>query len=51
MHVTILKKSNCENTDSNSDLEYENYCMEGVGLDLKDISASETIALSDRGKP
>ena len=50
-HMTTLKKRNCEDTDSDSDLENENYHMEDVGLDLKDVSASKTIALSDLRKP
>ena len=46
-HVTTLKKRNRKDTDSNSDSEYKKDRMEDVGLDLKDVSASETIALSD----
>ena len=51
LHVTTLKKCNCEVTDSDSDSEYENYRMEDVSLDLKDVSACNNIALSDLGKP
>ena len=50
-HMKTLKKCNHEDTDSNSNLEDEYYCMEDVGLDLKDINASKTIALSDLGRP
>ena len=50
-HIKTLKKHNCEDTNSNSDLENENYCMEDVGLDLEDVNASETIALSDLCRP
>ena len=50
-HLTTLKKCKHEDTNSKSDLEYKNYHMEDVGLDLKDVSASKTIALSDLRKP
>ena len=50
-HMTTLKKRNREDTDSDSDLKNENYRMEDVGLDLEDVSASETMALSDLRKP
>ena len=50
-HMTTLKKCNHEDTNSNSELENENYCMEDVGLDLKDVKASETVALSDLCSP
>ena len=50
-HMKALKKHNHEDTDSDSDSEHENYCMEDVGLDLKDVNASETIALSDLCRP
>ena len=46
-HMKTLKMRNREDTDSDSDLENENYCMEDVGLDLEDVNASETVALSD----
>ena len=49
--MTTLKKRNREDTDSDSDLENKNYCMEDVGLDLEDVSASETIAFSDLRRP
>ena len=48
-HMKTLKKHNQEDTDS--DLENENYCMEDVSLDLEDVNASETIALSDLCRP
>ena len=44
--MTTFKKCNRKDTDSDSDLENENYCMEDVSLDLEDVNASETIALS-----
>ena len=50
-HMITLKKHNCEDTNSDSDSENENYCMEDVGLDLEDINASKTIALSDLHRP
>ena len=50
-HMKTLKKCNCKDTNSDSDSENENYCMEDVGLDLKDVSASKTIALSDLHRP
>ena len=46
-HMKTLKKHNCKDANSNSDLEHENYCMEDVGLDLEDVNVSETFALSD----
>ena len=39
-HMKALKKCNREDTNSNSDLEHENYHMEDVGLDLEGINAS-----------
>ena len=50
-HMKTLKKCNQEDTDSDSDLEYEYYHMKDVGLDLEDINASETIALSEPCRP
>ena len=50
-HVETLKKWNREDTDSDSSLEHEYYCMEDVSVDLKDINASKTIALSDLRRP
>ena len=50
-HMTTLKKRNCEDTNSDSDSENENYRMEDVGLDLKDVNASKTVALSDLRRP
>ena len=49
--MKTFKKCNRKDTDSDSDSEYENYHMEDVGLDLKDVSASKTIALSELHKP
>ena len=45
--MITLKKHNQEDTDSNSTLENEYYCMEDVSFNLKDINASDTIALSN----
>ena len=50
-HMKTLKKHSHEDTNSDSDSEHENYCMEDVGLDLKDINVSETFALSDLHRP
>ena len=41
--MKTFKKHNREDIDSDSDLEYENYRIEDVGLDLKDVNASKTI--------
>ena len=49
--MKTLKKCNCKDTNSDSDSENENYCMEDVGLDLEDVNASKTIALSDLRRP
>ena len=49
--MKALKKCNHEDTDSNSDLKNENYHMEDVSVDLKDVNASATIALSDLCRP
>ena len=46
-HMKTLKKCSCKDNDSDSDLEHESYHMEDVGLELKDINASKTSALSD----
>ena len=46
-HIITLKKHNRKDTDSNSNLENEDYCMEDVGFNLKDGNASDTIALSN----
>ena len=46
-HMKTLKMCNCEDTNSDSDSKHEHYCMEDVGVDLEDVNASETIALSD----
>ena len=50
-HLKTLKKCSRKDTNSDSDLEHERYCMEDVGLDLKDINVSETFALSDLRRP
>ena len=42
---------NCKDADSDTDSENEYYCMEDVSLDLEDINASETFALSDLRRP
>ena len=49
--MKTLKKRNREDTNSDSDLENENYRMEDVGLDLKDVNASKIFALSDLCRP
>ena len=38
--MITLKKHNHKDTDSNSNLENEYYCMEDVGFNLKDVNAS-----------
>ena len=48
-HMKPLKK--CNHKDTDSDSENENYCMEDVSLDLEDVNASKTVALSDLHKP
>ena len=50
-HMKTLRKCNHKDTNSDSDSEHENYCMEDVSLDLKDVNASETFALSDLHRP
>ena len=50
-HVKDLKKCSCKDTNSDSDLENEHYHMEDVSLDLKEVNASETFALSDLHRP
>ena len=47
-HETLKK---CNRKDTDSDLEHENYCMEDVDLDLEDVNASETVALSGLCRP
>ena len=49
--MKTLKKHNHEDTDSNSDSKNENYRMEDVSVDLEDVNASTTIALSDLHRP
>ena len=46
-HSETLKKCNHEDTNSDSDLESEQYHMEDAGLDLKEVNVSENFALSD----
>ena len=46
-HRKTLKKHSCKDTNIDSYSEQEHYCMEDVGLDLKDVNVSETFALSD----
>ena len=50
-HMTTFKKHNREDTNSDSDSKHEYYCMEDVSVDLDDVNASETIALSDLCRP
>ena len=51
-HAKTLKKHNCKDTDSDSDLEPEQYHMEDAGLDLEEVNVSENFALSDLcGRP
>ena len=50
-HMKTLKKRNHEDTNSDSDSEHENYRMENVGVDLEDVNASKTVALSDLCRP
>ena len=49
--MKTLKKCSRKDTDSKSDSENENYHMEYVSLDLEDVNACETIALSDLCRP
>ena len=49
--MKTLKKHNHEDTNSDSNSKHEYYCMDDVGLDLKDVNASKTIALSDLHRP
>ena len=50
-HAKTLKKHNHEDTDSDSDLEPEQYHMEEVSLDLEEVNVSENFALSNlRGR-
>ena len=46
-HSETLKKCNCKDTNSDSDLEPEQYHMEDARLDLKEVNVSENFALSD----
>ena len=49
--MKTLKKHNQEDTNSDSDSKHEYYRMEDVSLDLKDVNASETVALSNLCRP
>ena len=46
-HMKTLKKCNHEDTNIDSNSENEYYRMEDVGFNLKDINASDTVALSN----
>ena len=46
-HAKTLKKCNREDTNSDSDLEPEQYHMEEVSLDLEEVNVSENLALAD----
>ena len=48
-HMKTLKK--CNHKDTDSDSKHEGYHMEDVSLDLEDVNASETFALSDLRRP
>ena len=50
-HMKTFNKPNHEDTNSDSDSKHEYYCMEDVGVDLEDINARKTIALSDLCRP
>ena len=51
-HMKTLKKCSHEDTNSNSDLEHEHYCMEEISLDFEGIiNVSETFALSHMCRP
>ena len=50
-HMKTFNKHNREDTNSDSDSKNEYYCMEDVGVDLEDVNASETVALSDLRRP
>ena len=50
-YMKTFNKCNCEDTNSDSDSKHEYYCMEDVGVELEDINASKTIALSDLHRP
>ena len=50
-HMKTLKKCNCEDANSDSGSEHENYHMDDVSFNLKDINVSETFALSDLLRP
>ena len=50
-HMKTLKKHNHNDTNSDSDSENENYHIKDVSLDLKDVNASKTVALSDLQRP
>ena len=46
-HIITLKKHNCEDTNSDSNSKHEYYGMEDVSFNLKDVNASDTVALSN----
>ena len=50
-HMKTFNKCNREDTDSDSDSKHEYYRMEDVSLDLEDVNASETVALSELRRP
>ena len=49
--MKTLKKCNRKDTNSDSDLKHEYYHMEDVSVDLEDINASKSVALSDLCRP
>ena len=50
-HMKTFNKRNHKDTDSDSDSKHEYYHMEDVSVDLEDINASKTVALSDLCRP
>ena len=50
-NMETLKKCSHKDTDSDNDLEHEHYHMEDVSLDLEEVNASKTVALSDLHRP
>ena len=50
-YMKMFNKQNHEDTNSDSDSKHEYYHMEDVSVDLEDINASKTIALSDLCRP
>ena len=49
--VKEIFKTHMKTFNSDSDSKHEHYHMEDVGVDLEDINASKTIALSDLCRP